>query len=449
MLSAVGSNVVLLERPARNVPPPARGPADAELRGLDPALDRPRRAVRPRGRVAARRPCRLRVQGDLRTGSSRWSSTTSARTASSSTAAARRSRRAAAASRHTADVRHVELDTEEEENVFYRADMHVDWRAGGHPPYGGTIELLALGRSCRGVGRDDVRSAGALEGRQPGAEAGAGRTALPPNEPRLADDHRRARMQVGREVRVHGVGEDLESVHEPRRGPREERRRVDGDDPLRAERGEPVVVVERLVRGAATSKPQGITTTTSGCGGDLLPARGARLLSGQPERVHAARELDQLRDPVPADVRRGEPLERRDGPRRRAVDAARAPRRSGRPRRRAARRPRPRPRSPRRAGARRPAPRRASSGRARSPAAATAISSAMARTSSIETAQTSHSAWVTIRSGSSSRSARCRARRGARRGSCARARPRRSPRVDRPSGMTVRVRCGSSAASGG
>ena len=45
MLSALGSNVVLLERPARNVPPPVRGPPDAGVLGLDPALDRPRRAV--------------------------------------------------------------------------------------------------------------------------------------------------------------------------------------------------------------------------------------------------------------------------------------------------------------------------------------------------------------------------------------------------------------------
>ena len=42
-----------------------------------------------------------------------------------------------------------------------------------------------------------------------------------------------------------------------------------------------------------------------------------------------------------------------------------------------------------------------------------------------------------------------RARRGARRGSCARERRRRSPPLESPSGMTVRVRCGSSAASGG
>ena len=37
---------------------------------------------------------------------------------------------------HNADVRQVELDTDEEENVFYRADMHVDWDGGT----GGSIE---------------------------------------------------------------------------------------------------------------------------------------------------------------------------------------------------------------------------------------------------------------------------------------------------------------------
>ena len=43
---------------------------------------------------------------------------------------------------HTADVRQVELDTDEEENVFYRADMHVDWDGGHRRQH---RELVAVG----------------------------------------------------------------------------------------------------------------------------------------------------------------------------------------------------------------------------------------------------------------------------------------------------------------
>jgi hypothetical protein len=36
--------------------------------------------------------------------------------------------------RHEADIRHVEVESQEEETVFYRADIRVDWRAGGIEP---------------------------------------------------------------------------------------------------------------------------------------------------------------------------------------------------------------------------------------------------------------------------------------------------------------------------
>ena len=246
--------------------------------------------------------------------------------------------------------------------------------------------------------------------------------------------------------------EQLHAVHEPRPGAREVRGGVDGVH-ARAERGQPLALAQRLAprparrssRRASRRRPRAPTASTS------LPLRRARLLAGQAEHVLAAGQLDHLRHPVAADEHRVEPLERgharpaRRPPRRRStvVDRAR------RPRPRAARRPRRRPR-PRPGAARRPAPRRASTGRARSPRGWVGSRSATARTSSKETAQTSHTAWVTIRSDVELRErAPRRARRAPRRGWCARARRRRSRPPRGPSGITLRVRWGSCSAPGG
>ena len=135
--------------------------------------------------------------------------------------------------------------------------------------------------------------------------------------------------------------------------------------------------------------------------GDLLPRALLGVLARQAEQVDAAGVLDQLRHPVAGDEDRVEPLERGDAHRR-----ARRARRAARGR---SARPRPATRSTpaslasvglRRACARRRAPRRACAGRARSPAGAGSMPlgdrRARRRT---ETAQTAHSACVTIRSG--------------------------------------------------
>ena len=54
----------------------------------------------------------------------------------------------------------------------------------------------------------------------------------------------------------------------------------------------------------------------------LRPLGGARLLARLAERVLAAGQLDHLRDPVPADVDRVQPLERSHARARRVLDRA-------------------------------------------------------------------------------------------------------------------------------
>ena len=141
MLSAVGSNVVLLERRPRNVPAAAPVRPTPDLAGsiplsTDPAVPFERVIESPRGgRV------QLRVQGDLASGLFEMGLDNFSPngvfvyggTASFATGGGGFS--------HKADVRHVKLDNEEEENTFYRADMRVDWRGGGDDPpvTGGSI----------------------------------------------------------------------------------------------------------------------------------------------------------------------------------------------------------------------------------------------------------------------------------------------------------------------
>ncbi len=144
MLSAVASNVILLARPGRNVPPAARvrpTPAFAGSIPLssDPAPPFERVVESPRGgRV------RLKIQGDLESGLFEMELDNFSPNgvfiyggnASFSTAAGGFS--------HTANVRHIDLESaEEEESVFYRADMRVDWRGGNGddgPVTGGRVE---------------------------------------------------------------------------------------------------------------------------------------------------------------------------------------------------------------------------------------------------------------------------------------------------------------------
>lgn len=134
MLSAAGSNVLLLERPARVVPPPVTVRTTPLPPGTIPLTQNP---VGPFERTMQSRRgghVTLKMQGDLSSGLfemqlDRFSSDgvfIFGGTASFATAAG--------GFRHAADIRHVEVESQEEETVFYRADVQVDWRAGGSDP---------------------------------------------------------------------------------------------------------------------------------------------------------------------------------------------------------------------------------------------------------------------------------------------------------------------------
>jgi hypothetical protein len=140
MLSAAGQNVILLERPARHVPPATEVRRTPNLAGSIPLSTDPAvpfdRVIESRrgGRV------RLRIQGDLSTGLFEMDLDSFSPngvfiyggSASFSTDGGGFS--------HKADVRQVKLDNDEEENVFYRADMQVDWRGDGDAPVtGGSV----------------------------------------------------------------------------------------------------------------------------------------------------------------------------------------------------------------------------------------------------------------------------------------------------------------------
>jgi hypothetical protein len=140
MLSAVGSNVLLLERPERNVPPAARVRPTPNFSGsiplsTDPAVPFDRVVESPRGgRV------RLKVQGDLDEGLFEMEFDNFSPNGVFVYGGAASFATSRGGFDHEADVRHVKLDNEEEENVFYRADMRVDWRGDGDDPVtGGSI----------------------------------------------------------------------------------------------------------------------------------------------------------------------------------------------------------------------------------------------------------------------------------------------------------------------
>ena len=142
MHSAVGSNVLLLERPAHNVPAavtvrPTPRPAGTVPLSADPAGPFERVVESSRGgRV------RLKIQGDLASGLFEMEFDNFSPNGVFVYGGSASFATAAGGFNHQADVRHVKLDNEEEENVFYRADMQVDWRGagGGDPPVtGGTL----------------------------------------------------------------------------------------------------------------------------------------------------------------------------------------------------------------------------------------------------------------------------------------------------------------------
>jgi hypothetical protein len=134
MLSAVGSNVLLLQRRAQNVPPavPVRRtptPSGSIPLSQDPAVPFERVVESPRGgRV------RLKIQGDLSSGLFEMEFDNFSPNGVFIFGGGASFETAGGGFAHNADVRHVKLDNEEEQRVFYRADMRVDWRGDGDSP---------------------------------------------------------------------------------------------------------------------------------------------------------------------------------------------------------------------------------------------------------------------------------------------------------------------------
>ena len=123
-------------------------------------------------------------------------------------------------------------------------------------------------------------------------------------------------------VRVQQVAEQLDPFDEARAGAREVRRRVDREH-TRAEPREPLALLHRLGGGLLGVVAAGHRHDHLGAAGlELVPAGRARPLTRQAEHVLAAGELDHLWHPVPADIERVEPLERRHPRARRTLDCA-------------------------------------------------------------------------------------------------------------------------------
>ena len=247
------------------------------------------------------------------------------------------------------------------------------------------------------------------------------------------------------------VGEQLHAVDQARAGAGEVRGRVDGDDARRRAPASALGVVARrrarravevvaarhhdhdLGFAAATSSQLAVRDFSPGRPSTSSPPAISIICGTQwpPTKTgssHSSAATARAR--------------RRPRPRRARGRAGRRPRRPGAT-------PAPGAPPPRPGGARRRASRRSSRGRARARGGCDGRRSATARTSSNETAHTSQTAWVTIRSGSSSSqrvlvelverlaAPGALAHRGVDLGRA------------RPSGMTLRVRWGLVAASGG
>jgi hypothetical protein len=141
MISAVGASVIVLERRARAVPPAVAvrrtrmPPGSIEL-SANPAAPFERTIGSERGgRV------RLKLEGEVSSGRFEMELTNFSADGVFVFAGTALFVTDGAGFRHTADVRRVNLESQEEETVFYRADMQVDWREGGagSPVTKGTI----------------------------------------------------------------------------------------------------------------------------------------------------------------------------------------------------------------------------------------------------------------------------------------------------------------------
>ncbi len=114
----------------------------------------------------------------------------------------------------------------------------------------------------------------------------------------------------GKMLRVQDVGQKLESVHDPRTGPREVGGRVNRDDLARPEPGELVVVhlglpIRQVGVIAAWHHDHHVRLGQA----HLVPGPLLRMLTRRAEDILASGVLDQLRRPMAGRKRRVKPFE--------------------------------------------------------------------------------------------------------------------------------------------
>jgi hypothetical protein len=152
MTSSLGSNVILLRRAPRSVPPAVTAAATPAPRGAVPLRTQPLRPVdrtmdsQRGGKVV------LKLDGELSDGEFSVAFQSFSPDGVHVFAGDAAFSTAAGGFRHTADVRRVGLESQEDVNIFYKADMQVDWPsdpagAGGRVT-GGTMASLSRSGDC-------------------------------------------------------------------------------------------------------------------------------------------------------------------------------------------------------------------------------------------------------------------------------------------------------------
>jgi WD40 repeat protein len=141
MISAVGSNVIVLERSPRVVPPPVAVGRTRRPPGSIPLSPNP---LSPFERTMPSRRgghVRLRLEGEVSSGSFEMEFTNFSSDGVFIFGGSARFDTRDGGFQHVADVRHVAVESQEEERVFYTADMQVDWSPNDvDPPVtGGSI----------------------------------------------------------------------------------------------------------------------------------------------------------------------------------------------------------------------------------------------------------------------------------------------------------------------
>jgi hypothetical protein len=152
MISPAGSSVVLLHRPPRAVPPPVAVRATPTPPGAAPLAGTP---ITPVNRVMeSRRGGRvtLLMSGDVANGDFSAVFENFSADGVHFFGGSASFRTGGGGFRHQADVRRVNLESQEEVRVFYEADMRVDWREpgalNGAATTNGTVASLSRSGDC-------------------------------------------------------------------------------------------------------------------------------------------------------------------------------------------------------------------------------------------------------------------------------------------------------------